>query len=113
MPTRLQGAYYVATGAWSLAHYPSFELVSGSKRDRWLVQSVGLLTVATGIGLLRHGDSTVADDLADASAAAFAVADVLAVRSGQRWVYLLDAVLECLFIATRHSANTHRAGAES
>lgn len=99
--TRVQGAYYVVTGLWSLLHYRSFEAVSGRKRDQWLVRTVGMLAVAIGVGLTRHADSRSGRDFADGSAVAFAFADLLAVRAGQRRVYLADAVVECLLIASR------------
>jgi hypothetical protein len=46
---RLQAAYYVVTGVWPLLHYRSFEWVTGRKRERWLVECVGGLTLAVGI----------------------------------------------------------------
>jgi hypothetical protein len=48
-----QGTYYLATGLWPLASMRSFEAVTGRKRDRWLVRTVGLLAVAFGSLLLR------------------------------------------------------------
>jgi hypothetical protein len=100
--TRLQGAYYIATGAWSIVHYRSFEALTGRKSEPWLVRTVGMLAVVIGIGLLRHSKERATGELADASAAAFGIADLLAVRAGQRWVYLADAVLESLLIVVRH-----------
>lgn len=61
-----------------------------------------MLAVAIGVGLTRHADSRSGQDFADGSAMAFAFADLLAVRAGQRRVYLADAVVECLLIASRH-----------
>jgi hypothetical protein len=100
--TKLQGAYYVATGLWSLVHYRSFEAFTGRKRDPWLVRTVGLLAVVVGAGLIRHPGSRLARELADSSGAAFAIGDFLAVRSGQRRVYLADAAFECLLIGARY-----------
>ena len=37
---RAQGLYLLATTAWPLVHYRSFEWVTGPKADRWLVQTV-------------------------------------------------------------------------
>jgi hypothetical protein len=99
--TRLQGAYYLLTGLWSLLHYRSFEVVSGRKREPWLVRTVGLLAVAVGIGLVRNAGSRAGREFADSSAASFAIADLLAVRSGQSRIYLADAAVECLLIAGR------------
>ena len=100
--TRLQGLYYAVTGLWSLAHYRSFQAVTGRKNDQWLVRTVGLLTSAIGIALARHDGSRAGRELADASALAFVIGDLFAVRSGQRRIYLVDAMVECLLIARRH-----------
>jgi hypothetical protein len=104
--TRLQGAYYVATGLWSLLHYRSFEAFTGRKREPWLVRSIGLLTVGIGFNLLRHSRSTPARELADLTATGFGLADLLAVSSGQRWVYLADAVLETSLVLARRVGQT-------
>lgn len=96
--TRLQGGYYLVTGLWPLVHFASFEVLSGPKRDRWLVRTVGMLAAVIGLTLMRrpqHG-------LADLSAGAFVAADLLAVRAGQLPTYLLDAVVEIGFVATRN-----------
>src|SRR5688572_33191679 len=44
----LQAAYYVATAVWPLLHYDSFEWATGRKRERWLVETVGGLTLSVG-----------------------------------------------------------------
>lgn len=41
--TKFQGIYYVASGLWPLLHMRSFEAVTGPKRDKWLVNTVGAL----------------------------------------------------------------------
>jgi hypothetical protein len=48
---RAQSLYFGVTGAWPLVHYSSFERVTGRKRERWLVESVGGLLTATAVGL--------------------------------------------------------------
>jgi uncharacterized membrane protein HdeD (DUF308 family) len=101
--TRLQGAYYLATGLWPLIHMTSFEALSGRKRDRWLVRTVGLLAAAIGLTLLSRPRESA--ELADVSAGAFAVADVLAVQSGQLPTYLLDAAGEIALVIGRRAAS--------
>jgi hypothetical protein len=51
------GAYYVTTGIWPLVHMASFEFITGRKRDRWLVQTVGVLVALIGAVQLRVTDS--------------------------------------------------------
>jgi uncharacterized membrane protein HdeD (DUF308 family) len=97
--TRLQGAYFVVTGLWSLAHYRSFEALTGRKTDRWLVRTVGLLVVVIGAVLLRHPRSAAAREIGELSSAAFVVGDVLAVAAGQSWIYIADAVVEVGLVA--------------
>lgn len=95
----LQGAYYVATGLWSLLHLRSFQWITVRKTDTWLVKTVGVLVTVSGATLLqasRERDlrpSVVV--LGAGSAAALAVVDFLYVakrRIGP--VYALDGVFE-------------------
>ena len=102
--TRFQGVYYLLTGLWPLVHFASFEALSGRKRDRWLVRTVALLAVAIGVVLVRRPDESGA--LADLSAGAFAMADVMAVGAGQLPTYLGDAVVEAAFVVGRRAAAT-------
>ena len=97
----IHAAYYVASGAWSVAHRSSFERVSGPKRDYWLVRLVGALAVATGASL---GCAVVANRrrpevvaLALGAGAAFVAADAYAARSVSK-TYLGDAALHALFL---------------
>ena len=108
-----QGLFYVATGLWPVLHLRSFEAVTGRKRDRWLVQTVGGLIAAIGASLLvaarkparstqaapsepdewrpaedgRSGSTTSGSlavrTLGMASAATLAAADLVFVASGQ------------------------------
>ena len=50
--TKFQGIYYVASGLWPLLHMRSFEAVTGPKRDKWLVNTVGALIVTIGSTIL-------------------------------------------------------------
>jgi hypothetical protein len=97
--TRLQGMYYVVTGILPLVHFGLFEVLTGHKRDRWLVRTVGLLAAAIGLTLVRRPRSSA--DLADLSAGAFAVADLMAIRAGQLPTYLADVGVEAGFVALR------------
>lgn len=94
-----QGAYYVATGVWSIAHRRSFEHVTGPKRDYWLVRTVGGLAVAIGGALLYDGVRGRREGaiLSAASALAFGAADLQAARHASR-VYLADAAVEALLL---------------
>ena len=97
--TRFQGLYYLISGAWPLIHFASFEALSGPKRDRWLVRTVGMLTTAIGLTLLRRPRES--EQLADMASASFVVADILALRARQGWPYPADAMLEIGLIIGR------------
>jgi hypothetical protein len=95
-----QAALYVATGVWPLVHMPSFEAVTGPKRERWLVRTVGVLVavvgVALGAGAARRRLSPELRLLGGASAAGLAGVDLwyAGVRRRISPVYLADAVVE-------------------
>jgi uncharacterized membrane protein len=100
---RAQAAYYGATGAWAVLHRPSFEAVSGSKTDYWLVRMVGALTTATAaalaVGANKHEISSETRTLALSSAASFAGIDgYYAARGRISKVYLLDLVAQASLI---------------
>jgi hypothetical protein len=112
-----QGGYFVVTGLWPLVHMPSFELVTGRKREDWLVKTVGGVVAVIGGVLLdgarkRRVDRTAAT-LAIGSAAVLAGVDITyVVRRRISPVYLLDAALELGFMglwAAGLSARRHRA----
>jgi hypothetical protein len=46
-----QGLYYRVTGVWPLVNLRTFEAITGPKRDKWLVRTVGILAAAIGTGL--------------------------------------------------------------
>jgi hypothetical protein len=96
---RAQGAYYVLTGFWPLAHMASFEAVTGPKTDDWLVRMVGLLAAVIGATLLTAGRQWQGAFeilvLAVGSAMAFTAVDVWYVLQGQiSKIYLADAAAE-------------------
>ncbi len=108
-----QSAYFLVTAVWPLVHYRSFELVTGRKRDVWLVKTVGALLVpvaaALGLAAARPQPPLEARVLAVGTAAALgSVEAVYALRGRIRWVYLVDAAVEALLVlvmlvATRRS----------
>jgi hypothetical protein len=98
---RIQGAYYLLTGVWSLVHRRSFEAITGPKRDYWLVQTVGALVIVIG-GLLvsmprgRRVESRLA--LAFLSAVALAAIDLRHGLPGRiSRVYAVEGILELAF----------------
>jgi uncharacterized membrane protein HdeD (DUF308 family) len=97
--TRLQGVYYLLSGLFPIISFRAFEALTGRKRDRWLVRTVGLLAAVIGLTLIRRPGRS--RELADLSAGAFAVADLLAVRAGQLPTYIADAFVEGAFVAGR------------
>ncbi len=95
---RLHGAFYLLGGAWSLLAYRSFEAVTGTKREPWLVKTVGLLTVLAGaiIAADPSGSERSTRRLAIGTALTFAAIDgwYAGVRRRIRPIYLLDAIAE-------------------
>jgi hypothetical protein len=51
----LQGIYYTLTALWPLVHIDSFMLVTGPKYDIWLVKTVGILLLCSGISFCLAG----------------------------------------------------------
>jgi hypothetical protein len=108
-----QGAFYTATGLWSIADIHSFEAVTGPKADRWLVKTVGVLVTAIGasIGLAgwRRRITPEVAWLAAGSAAGLAAIDLYYVAKGRiAKVYLLDAAAELALLATWGRSRTLR-----
>jgi energy-converting hydrogenase Eha subunit E len=95
--------FYVATGLWPIVHLRSFEAVTGPKRDRWLVQTVGGLIAAVGTALIAGAferKSRSLTILGIASAASLGLADLY--FAGKRRispVYLADAAAEAALVA--------------
>jgi hypothetical protein len=99
-----QGAFWLASGVWPLAHYRSFEAVTGPKEDDWLVKTIGALIATVGATLMAAGvKRRVTPEVAllgAASAAALSFADVFFVSKKRiSRVYLLDLVAEAPFLA--------------
>jgi len=97
------GGYYVLTGLWSLVSISSFQAVTGSKTDIWLVKTIGLLVTVSGLVFLysaaRRSFPMETVILAIGTALALALIEITYGSVGHiSAVYLLDAVLE-VFLA--------------
>src|SRR5215210_1647848 len=99
-PLRVQGSYYLLTGAWPILHLRSFMRVTGPKRDRWLVQTFGALVCAIGLSLLAGSGDRGSRTLGTTSALALAAAELWFVSRGRiSPVYLGDAMAELALVA--------------
>jgi hypothetical protein len=95
----IQGCFYVIMGAWPILHMMSFETVSGPKKDKWLVKTVGLMICCSGIIFLKFADTDAAKLLAILNAICLGSIDVYYVIRRVIWkTYLIDAVIEAGFI---------------
>jgi hypothetical protein len=98
-----QGLYFFFTGIWPLLSIRTFQIVTGPKIDLWLVKTVGVLVIVIGSVLMAAGireqitPETIL--LAVGGAASLASIDVVYVLKGRiSPVYLLDALIEMIFI---------------
>lgn len=99
-----QGLYYLVTGLWPVVSPGTFQLITGRKRDVWLVKTVGLLLAGIGGVLLLNVRRAAVEPeipaLGSATAAILAGVDMVYYRKGiLRWVYLVDALAEVGIIA--------------
>jgi hypothetical protein len=99
----LQGIYFTITGIWPILHIRSFEAVTGPKKDKWLVKTVGVLVAVVGVVLTasaRKGQpSKDLEAVAVGSAAALSAVDVVYVSKKRiSPIYLLDTVAEAFLI---------------
>jgi hypothetical protein len=100
-----QSLFYISTGIWPVVHRRSFERVTGKKVDYWLVETVGALVAAIGLGLAhavvqRRPIPRELRTIAVASAAGLAGVDALYVaRRRIAPVYLADALAEIALVA--------------
>lgn len=100
----VQGVYYLLTAVWPLVHIESFMMVTGPKRDIWLVKTVSILILSVAIALLYGAcyptDYRLIRLIAVSAALGLTVIDLWYTLQGViKWVYLLDAVAEVLLIA--------------
>lgn len=95
----IMGWYYVVTGVWPILHMKSFETVTGPKTDKWLVKTVSLMILCSGIIYIKYSESEPAKFLAIMNALSLSFIDIYySVKGVIRKVYLADAVLEFVFV---------------
>lgn len=97
----VQGMYFTVTGIWPLLHYRSFEYVSGSKTDDWLVKTIGILIFIIGVTVLLNGRNkpSIKSILFPALSSAIGLGFISAYYSLNGTIskiYLVDAVVEGL-----------------
>lgn len=99
----VQGMYFLLTGLWPLASIDTFQMVTGSKTDIWLVRTVGaLVAVIGGVLLFTYFQETITTPiilLGIGSALALLIIDVVYVTKDIiEPIYLLDAIVEAALI---------------
>ncbi|HYF48745.1 MAG TPA: hypothetical protein VEJ63_05040 [Planctomycetota bacterium] len=99
-----QGAYFVVTGLWPIVSIRTFQMVTGPKRDLWLVKTLGAVIAAIAIPLLIAGSRTAPGPevlvLAILSALALMLVDVIySLRRVISYIYLVDAGVEAALLA--------------
>lgn len=98
----LQAAYYAASGAAPIVAYRAFACLTGPKREPWLVKTMGLITLAIASVLARAPREADPQTrrIGLSTALAYGIADVwyAGVRRRISPVYLLDAVVEAVFV---------------
>lgn len=99
----IHGLYFGFTGIWPLIHMKSFLFVTGPKTDLWLVETVGILILVIGLGLvtagLRKRVSFPLSTIAIGSSLGLMIVDVVYVWSEViPPVYLSDALIELVLI---------------
>jgi len=99
-----QGLYYLITALWPIAHITSFEIVTGKKRNHWLVYTVASLLLVSSLVYLYSGFKNAPTPvetiiLSVGNALALTCIDLIFVFNHKiRKIYLLDASLELLII---------------
>lgn len=77
----------------------SFERITGEKSDKWLVRTVSLMIVCSGVIFITYNTSKEALTLAIMNATALMMIDLIYVtKKVISKVYLLDAAVELAFI---------------
>lgn len=95
----IQGWFYLLTGLWPLFSMKTFEIVTGVKKDKWLVKTAGLLIASSGIIFIIFNNTKAAIFLAILNALSLAAIDAFYVyRNVIAKIYLLDAVVEVAFV---------------
>jgi hypothetical protein len=99
----VQGVYYTIFGLWSLLSISSFQALTGPKTDLWLVKTVGLLLLVSGLiflaALMRHRIPLEIAALGIGTALVLASVDVVYVATNTiSRIYLLDALAEIIIL---------------
>lgn len=99
----LQGVYYFLTGVWPLLSLRTFMWVTGPKRERWLVRTVGVLIAVIGGTIAmagwRQAVSVEIGLLGVGCAAGLGAIDVIyPLRGTISKIYLADAAAEGVLI---------------
>ena len=100
----VQGIYFVITGIWPILSMKTFFMITGPKKDLWLVKTVGLILAVIGIVLLyaqrTAGVNTPIVLLATGSALGLALVEIVYVTKRViSPIYLADAFVELVLIA--------------
>lgn len=101
----VHGLYNVAGGLWPLLHMESFEIVTGPKRDEWLVRTVGAILLFVGLLLLhdaiirRRIDRTLRLVAGGVAGVLGTVALVSSLTGIISVVYLFDGLAHCGFFS--------------
>jgi hypothetical protein len=101
---RYLGLYYALTAIWPLIDMNSFELITGKKTDHWLVKTVSIMILGSAIvflisGWQNEGSTEVIKLLATMNTVGLFLIDIIYVTKKRiRRVYLVDAVIELLFL---------------
>jgi len=104
------GAYYLGTGVAPFVSRRAFEAVTGEKKEWWLVETVGALVSAVGVGVViaaaRDRVTPEIRTIAAGCAAALATVDVVYVVRGRiSPAYLADAAAELALLAAHADAS--------
>lgn len=99
-----QGLYYALTGLWPLVSMSTFLAVTGPKTDLWLVNTVGVLVLVSGLVIffsaLRRRMTMEILLLAVGSALGLCAIDIIYVSIGRILpIYLADATAEIILVA--------------
>jgi hypothetical protein len=99
-----QGTYYALTGVAPFVSRRGFEAVTGTKKEWWLVQTVGVLVTAVGGGLLgaatRDRVTGELELIAAGCAVGLAAIDIVYVARGRiAPAYLADAAVQLTLVA--------------
>lgn len=98
----IQSVYFLITALWPLVHIKSFMLITGYKKEQWLVKTVAVLILSIGVAMLAAvmmGISMPILILAACSCLSLLVIDIYYVSKAViRSVYLLDALVEAGFL---------------